>query len=525
MSKQINEKSMLPVGTILDKRYRIDRYLSSGGFGNTYVATNIKFDTVVAIKEFFINKVSHREHDRVTVSVSNPANGELFEQQLKKFNTEAKRQQAIRNPHIVAVHDLFDENGTAYYVMDYIDGESLSERMKRIGKPLPEDEVHQYIPQILDALNTVHSAGLFHLDLKPSNVMVNQTGRIQLIDFGASKQEDKQGGAKASSVVCFTEGYAPVEQCEQNMKKFGPWTDIYALGATLYALLTNSHPPKPSDILDDDTPDKREALPFPSSVSKEMRDMIRWMMAYRRDDRPQSVQEIQQKYFKEPANPRIKEPLNTEISDRTIVVDKPGRNHVSDKSNDQLPEKPIISNPVSVEQPKGFGGKAKKMMGFIAAIIIGLFLLFFLVGTFSENNSVQEEEEVTIGDGKPVVIVRFVRGKIEYYKLVARGSDYKILDSVKEYVAAIDQPNARVDDNKINDLETLISERIFNQNISQYAFISERNNRNDATVITFDHVLENKKMPKIDFYNPTDYSSSSDEQTIIENAKRIFPLK
>ena len=295
MSKQINEKSMLPVGTVLSGRYRIDRYLSSGGFGNTYVATNIKFGNVVAIKEFFINKVSHREHDRVTVSVSNPGNGELFDQQLKKFNTEAKRQQAIRNPHIVAVHDLFDENGTAYYVMDYIDGESLSERMKRTRKPIPESEVRQYLPQILDALKTVHMAGFFHLDLKPGNMMVDKSGRIRLIDFGASKQEDKSGGAKASSLVCFTEGYAPVEQCEQNMKKFGPWTDIYALGATLYALLTNTHPPKPTDIDDDRTPDKHQALPFPSSVSEEVRELILWMMSYRRNDRPQSVQEIIEK--------------------------------------------------------------------------------------------------------------------------------------------------------------------------------------------------------------------------------------
>jgi len=329
MSKQINEKSMLPVGTILDKRYRIDRYLSSGGFGNTYVATNVKFGNVIAVKEFFISSVSQRESDRKTVSVSNPGNGELFESQLKKFNTEAQRIFELKNPHIIGVHDLFDENGTAYYIMDFIDGESLAERLKRIDKPLPESEVRKYVPPILDALKTVHSKGFFHLDLKPGNVMRDdKTGHICLIDFGASKQEDKKGGARASSLVCFTEGYAPVEQCEQNVKKFGPWTDIYALGATLYALLTNTHPPKPSDILDDDTPDKREALPFPSSVSKEMRDMIRWMMAYRKDDRPQSVQEIQQRYFKEKETeiptkkPEKKEPLEAKEIDVTIVHEK-----------------------------------------------------------------------------------------------------------------------------------------------------------------------------------------------------------
>lgn len=129
-----DNSAMLPVGTLLqDGKYRIERYLSSGGFGNTYVATNTEFEEQVAIKEFFMRGISDRNGDSVSVSVSNKTNVEQFTSQKEKFRKEVRRLRKLRNPHIVAVHDLFEENDTAYYEMDLIKGESLSERMKRTG--------------------------------------------------------------------------------------------------------------------------------------------------------------------------------------------------------------------------------------------------------------------------------------------------------------------------------------------------------------------------------------------------------
>lgn len=285
--------SMLRKGIVLRNIYRIDRYLASGGFSNTYVAYNTEFGEQVAIKEFFLRGVAAREEDQTSVSISNVDSLDVFNEQKEKFKKEARRLRQFKNPHIVGVHDLFEENGTAYYVMDYIDGENLRERMKRTGNPLSEKEVRLILPQVLDALRTVHEAGLWHLDLKPGNIMVDKSGNVKLIDFGASKQIDKQrGGATAHTTISFTPGYAPREQMEQNYAKFGPWTDIYALGATLYALLTNSRPPTPSDIDDDDSEDKHEALPMPPEVSDEMRDLIIRMMNTNRRHRPQSVDEI-----------------------------------------------------------------------------------------------------------------------------------------------------------------------------------------------------------------------------------------
>lgn len=292
MQESINNQSMLKVGTILHGTYRIDSYLSSGGFGNTYVATNIEFEERVAIKEFFMKGVTQRDDNQTTVSVSNTENHNSFLEQREKFKKEARRIRQLNNPHIVRVHDLFEENGTAYYVMDYVDGENLSDRLKRTGKPMTEDEVNQILPQILDALKSIHDAGIWHLDLKPANIMVDKNGQVKLIDFGASKQLNAQkGGATASTAISYTNGYAPREQMEQNYDKFGPWTDIYALGATLYNLLTNKRPPLPTDIDDDISEDKHVALPFPESVDG-LRFLVLQMMKTNRLQRPQNIDAI-----------------------------------------------------------------------------------------------------------------------------------------------------------------------------------------------------------------------------------------
>ena len=288
--KKINLESMLCTGTVLHDNYRIDSYLASGGFGNTYVATHSIFGYRRAIKEFFLNKVTERDSDRILVKVSNSGNVKEFESQLKKFMTEAERLNILRNEHIVRVYDCFEANGTAYYVMDFIDGENLAERLDRRGKPIPEENVVDYLCQILDALQEVHSNDILHMDLKPANIMIDRNGTVKLIDFGASKQADPEGGI-TSTAIAYTPGYAPLEQTDKQNKKFGPWTDFYALGATLFNLLTNRVPPVPSDIMDDKTCDKSKALPM-SGVSGKMKRLVLWLMEIDREKRPQSVSEI-----------------------------------------------------------------------------------------------------------------------------------------------------------------------------------------------------------------------------------------
>ena len=190
------------------------------------------------------------------------------------------------------MHDLFEENGTAYYVMDLLDGESLSARMKRTKRPMTEQEVLSVLPQVLSALKEVHAQQIWHLDLKPGNIMTDHQGNAVLIDFGASKQMDAtQGYTGTSTALCYTPGYAPSEQIDGNIKRIGPWTDFYALGATLYNLLTSQQPPSTSDVMMEGA----EAFSFPTSVSSEMQQLVVWMMNARPAARPQSVEEIEQR--------------------------------------------------------------------------------------------------------------------------------------------------------------------------------------------------------------------------------------
>lgn len=289
--KEINNKNILQVGTILHGTYKIESYLSSGGFGNTYLAKNIEFDETYAIKEFFVKGVCQRDGNSTTISVSNAENTNSFEQQREKFKKEARRLRSLRNPHIVKVYDLFEENGTAYYVMDYVDGENLSARLKRTNAPLAESEVRNYLNQILDGLEAIHNEGMFHLDIKPTNIMVDSHNVVKLIDFGASKQQSTVGGATMSTGISYTNGYAPSEQMAQSYDKFGPWTDFYALGATMYKLLTNQDPPSVSDLSEDETEDKHLALPMPN-ISEEMKKLVVWMMQENRLKRPKNVGEI-----------------------------------------------------------------------------------------------------------------------------------------------------------------------------------------------------------------------------------------
>ena len=317
-----------PNTTLQGGKYRIERVLGQGGFGNTYVGVNTVFNERIAIKEFFMQGINDRDEATGSITISIERNKQQFQEQLEKFKKEALRIRKLDNSHIVRVHDLFEENGTAYYVMDYVDGENLSERLKRIGKPMTESEVRLILPQILDALKSVHDAGIWHLDLKPANIMVDKAGNVKLIDFGASKQLNAQkGGVTTSTAISYTNGYAPREQMEQNYDKFGPWTDIYALGATLYNLLTNKRPPLPSDIDDDDSNDKHQSLSFPDGVNDNLKKMVLQLMQTKCKSRPQTIDEVSAILKQQPARSEgtVEKPAQinveeSEDSEETIIA-------------------------------------------------------------------------------------------------------------------------------------------------------------------------------------------------------------
>ena len=302
---------MLHVGMELQNgKYVVKSILSSGGFGKTYIIEDKQFQDKFVLKELFIKGINERENDSTTVSVSNDENQKLFEAQKEKFKKEARRLRHLNNKHVVRVYDLFDENDTAYYVMDYVDGESLSDRLKRTKQPLSEKEAMNIFSQVLDALEEVHGLKIWHLDLKPGNILVDKNGNAVLIDFGASKQlSSGKGYETTTGSMCFTPEYAPSEQVYQNIDGIGPWTDLYALGATLYNLLTCQKPPTISEI------QEGNAFHFPSNLSEKVKKLIVWMMSPARNNRPQSVAEVK-KFLLEGSNPVIDDDESTIISPR-----------------------------------------------------------------------------------------------------------------------------------------------------------------------------------------------------------------
>ncbi len=275
----------LSAGTLLQRgKYKIARYISHGGFGCTYEALNTTWNNRrVAIKELFISEFCDRDATTGTVSLLTESKRQLFDKLRGKFLDEADKLNGLTHPGIVRVTDAFEENGTAYYVMDYIEGDSLKEVVKKRGA-LNEEEAVGYIRQAADALQYVHACKLLHLDIKPANVMLRPDGVTVLIDFGVSKQYDEENGENTSTLMGHSPGYAPPEQMNNRVGKFLPSTDIYALGATLYTLLSGVIPPSANDIAAGE-----ELTPLPANISAATRRAVESAMIINKFKRPQSI--------------------------------------------------------------------------------------------------------------------------------------------------------------------------------------------------------------------------------------------
>ena len=278
----------LKVGSLLQGgKYKIEKVLGQGGFGITYLATQELLDRKVCIKEFFFKEYCERDEATSHVSLGTQSNQELVERFMTKFLKEARTISQLNHPNIIRIHDIFKENNTAYYVMEYIEGESLNDKVNHCGA-LQESEAIDYIKQVASALDFIHQRSINHLDVKPANIMVSRSeNKAILIDFGLSKQYDEQGGQTSTTPVGISHGYAPMEQYKQGgVSTFSPQTDIYALGATLYKLVIGNTPPQAMDILDEGLPS------LPTSVSPSVAEVIKKAMQPRKVDRPKNIDEF-----------------------------------------------------------------------------------------------------------------------------------------------------------------------------------------------------------------------------------------
>ncbi len=258
------DQHTLSAATVLQRgKYKIVRELGHGSFGITYLAkTRVKMAGVlgemeteidVAIKEFFMSDINTRAHDGTSVEGSS---GSVFTNYRRKFRKEAENLARLSHDNIVRVIDVFDENNTTYYVMQYVEGGSLDEYIAARGR-LSEQETFTVLRNTGDALRYMHSHKMLHLDLKPRNIMRRASdGHIFLIDFGLSKHFTDNGEPESSTTVGHgTPGYAPLEQAKYRGDGSFPATlDVYALGATAFKMLTGKRPPEASDILNDGFP-------------------------------------------------------------------------------------------------------------------------------------------------------------------------------------------------------------------------------------------------------------------------------
>lgn len=270
--------------TLQGGKYIITKVLGQGGFGITYEAEQVSLGRKVAIKEFFMKEYCERDSNTSHVTVPSAGSRELVDRFRQKFLKEAQMIASLNHPNIVKIYDVFEENDTAYYVMEHLSGGALSDKVR--DHALPEDECVDYIHQISSALDYLHRRKTLHFDVKPSNILFDEDGRAVLIDFGISKHYDIAGHQTSSTPVGLSKGFAPLEQYRQDdVNTFTPATDVYALGATLYNLITGMTPPDASIVYD-------EGLERPSGISDRMWIVIEKSMQPRRKDRPQSISEF-----------------------------------------------------------------------------------------------------------------------------------------------------------------------------------------------------------------------------------------
>ena len=268
--------ALQPDSTLQGGKYRIIEKLGQGGFGITYLAENTLLEGKVAIKEFFFKEYCERDDATCHVTIPTTGNREIVERFKQKFIKEAKTIFRLNHPNIVRIHDVFEENDTAYYVMDYIEGESLGDMVKRRGA-IPEAEALGYVKDVASALEYIHSKNINHLDIKPGNLMKRkEDGRIIVIDFGVAKQYAAVI-SEGCTPACISYGYSPAEQYRKNgVQSFSPQSDVYALAATLFKLLTGSTPPEAIEVLCEGLPvaelqEKHISRPVISAIAMAMK--------------------------------------------------------------------------------------------------------------------------------------------------------------------------------------------------------------------------------------------------------------
>lgn len=387
----------LQPGTLLHGgTYKIERELGQGSFGITYAATHTQLNKRVAIKEFFMKDLNSRSEDG---SITGMSDGSLSTDYARKFRKEAINLSRLEHPNIVHVSDSFEDNGTYYYVMDYIDGQNLSDYLK-YHRPSQQDAV-DIIRDVAQALMYMHEDNhMLHLDLKPGNVMRRASdGHIFLIDFGLSKHYSSDGRPETSTTIGLgTPGYAPIEQSDQTKSgEFRPTIDVYALGATFYKILTGETPPVASELVSNE--DLIAEKLQEHHITPQLSAIVVQAMCPSVKRRTQTVRELLASLPKwVTINSNSSDETNTPYShnEQTIINRQPAKEETITGS----PKKPTVDKREKANKPKEssnsfFGGSIASIFTLVILSLV-LFLCLRNCGNKTTSDVPTAEDSITV---------------------------------------------------------------------------------------------------------------------------------
>lgn len=320
----------LPENTLLDTKYLIKSVLGKGGFGITYKAVNIKNNEACAIKEFFPKDLVMRMPDGINIQPISTDKLKLFEHGLERFLEEADVLQRLNKLRtVVSVYDFFQQNGTCYFVMEYLEGTTLSSMAKSAGGILPLNVVMDVMKEIGNALIQVHSMNIFHRDISPDNIFITYSGNIKLIDFGNAKNIVRKSDEVLSVVL--KPGFAPPEQYSRSGKQ-GTFTDVYSLAASMYYVLTGTRMP---DVFERKTKGYKHLDEY--GISESISDAVDRALALKWQDRTQTVEQFMDELG---------------ILDRSVIR-KTAENQAPNMSTPQINDSVQNSNKQSVNNNPG----------------------------------------------------------------------------------------------------------------------------------------------------------------------------
>jgi formylglycine-generating enzyme required for sulfatase activity/serine/threonine protein kinase len=376
-------------GTRLEE-FVVERILGSGGFGITYLARDSRLGRQVVIKENLPAQFCWRDTTSLTVQPRHTSgeDADNFQYSLDSFEKEAATLASLDHPGIVKVLRSFEANGTAYFVMPFVDGTTLDEVMREREakkKSFSEEELTSLLTKVLDALAYLHERGIYHRDIKPGNILITHTGAPVLIDFGAARQRLSE----RSLTVIESPGYTPFEQM-QSRGKVGPWSDLYALGGTLYKAITGETPAKAADrIMEDSQVPLETRTELGSRYSQELLQAIDHAMRPKLSERPQSAEEWLRILRSSPpplsANPRV---ATAPLLRPQSIGPKPSPKAAAEPNGDGVPVGPVKAAVVVEEKTPSSISRSDLM--WLWGGVIAIAVLFFAFTFLLPSNQITE---------------------------------------------------------------------------------------------------------------------------------------